>query len=615
MAQRVSPAQIEEIIDKNDIVSVVSEYVKLKRSGSNYLGLCPFHNEKTPSFSVSESKRLFKCFGCGKGGGVVQFIMLAENLDYFGALKYLAERAGITLNLTQREDNDDRQKLKNDVLSLNNRAQQFFREALTRSEAGKAYIARRGLTPETVEKFGIGFAPDDWSQLTNICTTGALAVPQELMVTAGLALRREKGDGCYDRFRNRVMFPIFDEMGKIVAFGGRVMDDSKPKYMNSPETPAYNKGSHLYALNFARKSGSKRVIIVEGYMDAIALHQKGIDWAVASLGTALTQGQARLLKRYFDEVFIGYDSDSAGQNATVRGLEILAAQGLKVNILNLGSVDASVKDPDEFLRKHPPEDFMQVVDKAVSLVEFKIALAAKASPPDSARTLPDFLRQVVKIIAAEPSASVRTLYIDRVAETYDIDSFSLREDVDARIAGGAEITEERAAGAYRRVQYRADNIPDTPPIPDDPGEPAPKAELSPDGERLDRLEKRMLIYLVSNPAEIPQHIDRCRTDFCFEENKKLANKIHLWYINGYAVSREMLLAECSAELASELTDEFEQVGPRATASEIIKNMEKFRFKYEYGVLSDRLKNAGSAAEKSGIMKEINELIVRSRPRK
>ena len=614
MAQRVSPAQIEEIIDKNDIVSVVSEYVKLKRSGSNYLGLCPFHNEKTPSFSVNEGKRLFKCFGCGKGGGVVQFIMLAENLDYLGALKFLAERAGITLNLTQHEDNDDRQKVKNDVLSLNNRAQEFFREALTRSEAGKAYLERRGLTPETVVKFGIGFAPDDWAQLTNTCTTGALAVPQELMVTAGLSLRREKGDGCYDRFRNRVMFPIFDEMGKIVAFGGRVMDDSKPKYLNSPETPAYNKGSHLYALNFARKSGSRRVIIVEGYMDAIALHQKGIDWAVASLGTALTQSQARLLKRYFDEVFIGYDSDSAGQNATVRGLEILAAQGLKVNILDLGSVDKTVKDPDEFLRKHPPEDFMQVVDKAISLVEFKIRLAAAAYPPDSDRTLPDFLRQVVKVIAAEPSSSVRTLYINRVAETYGIDSFSLREDVEARIAGGAELSEERAVNAYRRVKYRGDNPADTAPEPA-AAETTPKPELSADGQRLDRLEKRMLIYLVSNPSEIPQHVDRCRTDFCFEDNKKLANKIHLWYINGYAVNRDMLLAECSAELASELTDEFEQVGPRATADEIIKNIEKFRFKYEYGILSDKLKNAGSAAEKSGIMKELNALIARSRTRK
>ena len=614
MAQRVSPAQIEEIIDKNDIVSVVSEYVKLKRSGSNYTGLCPFHNEKTPSFSVSESKRLFKCFGCGKGGGVVQFIMLAENLDYLGALKFLAERAGITLNFSENNDRDDRQKVKNDVLSLNNRAQQFFREALAWSDAGKAYIAKRGLTPETVVKFGIGFAPDDWSQLTTTCTTGALAVPQELMVTAGLALKREKGDGCYDRFRNRVMFPIFDEMGKIVAFGGRVMDDSKPKYMNSPETPAYNKGSHLYALNFARKSGSKRVIIVEGYMDAIALHQKGIDWSVASLGTSLTQGQARLLKRYFEEVFIGYDSDSAGQDATVRGLEILAAQGLKVYILDLSSVDASVKDPDEFLRKHPPEDFMKVVDNAASLVEFKIALAAKTSPPDSERTLPDFLRQVVKIIAAEPSASVRTLYIDRVSETYGIDSFSLREDVEARIASGAELTDERAVNAYRRVKYRTDNA-SAANEPEPEAAAAQKTELSPDGLRLNKLEKRMLIYLVSNPAEIPKNIDRCRTDFCFEDNKKLANEIHLWYINGYAVSRDMLLAGCSAELASELTDEFEQVGPRATAEEIMKNIERFRFKYEYGVLTEKLKNAGSIAEKSGIMKELNALIARSRPRK
>jgi DNA primase len=605
MAGRIPQSQIEEVIAKNDIVSVVSEYVRLKHSGANYMGLCPFHNEKTPSFSVNENRQIFKCFGCGKGGGVIQFIMLAENLDYIGSVEFLARRADIQLTYEGgRSEEKDALKLKNDILSLNERAQKFFLDGLERSEEAKKYIARRGLTKETVEKFGLGFAPDDWEQLTKTCTYGPLGVPPELMVNAGLSLKRSNGT-CYDRFRNRVMFPIFDEAGRIIAFGGRVMDDSKPKYMNSPETAAYNKGSHLYALNFARKSGSKRVVMVEGYMDAIALHQKGITWAVASLGTALTTGQARLLKRFFDEVIIGYDSDTAGQAATIRGLEILAAQGLRVRILNLATVDGTVKDPDEFLRKHTAEEFMTVVEKSESLVSFKIGIAAKKYPPGNPADLPDFLRQTVKIISSEQSAAVRAIYISQVAGSYGIDENALKQDVEAAVSSGStDLSEERIQGAYRRIQTVRN--------PETTGEEQAVKELTPDGKRLDKLEKRMLIYLADNPLKIPVYIDRCREDFCFEDNKNLANTIHSWYINGYAVNREKLLAGCSAELSSLLTDEFDQVGGRTTADEILKNLKKYRFKYEYGMLSDALKHAKSAEEKSSIIRRLDELIKRSR---
>ncbi len=605
MALRISESQIEEIREKNDIVSVVSEYVSLKRSGSNYQGLCPFHNDKRPSFSVSESRGIFKCFACGKGGNVFHFIMLAENLDFLGSVKFLAERAGVDIKYEGNAEKDDKSKLKNDILSLNERAQAFFRESLKRSDAGKEYVARRGLTPETVEKFGIGFAPDSWDQLTKICTYGPLGVSAEMMEAAGLAKKREKGDGCYDRFRNRVMFPIFDEMGKIVAFGGRVTDNSEPKYLNSPETAAYNKGSHLYALNFARRSGSKRVIIVEGYMDAIALHQKGIDWAVASLGTALTTGQARLLKRYFEEVIIGYDSDSAGQNATVRGLEILQQQGLRVRILKLAVVDPEVKDPDEFLRKHSYDDFMKVVDAAETLVAFKIDLAAASFPPSSEASLPDFLRRVVTVIAAEPSSAVRSVYIGRVAEKYGIDEYSLKQDVEARIAGGTELSKERVKQVYRHVRSGEDNAANT----------DEDAALSEDGKKLDRLEKRMIIFLADNSGEIPVYADDCRDNFRFEENKKLANLLHEWYINGYAVSREKILDDCSPGLASRLTDEFEHVGARTTAEEIRKNIDKFRFRFDYEQLQEKLRRTDDSAEKSVIIKQLNDLLLRERKRK
>ena len=601
MAGFIPREQADEILERNDILSVVQEYVKLKRSGANYTGLCPFHNEKTPSFSVNPAKGIFKCFGCGKGGGAAQFIMAAENLDYNGALQFLAKRAGIEIHYEGGPDVDRQQKLRQDVLALNNRAQQFFKAALKRSAAANSYIERRALSAETVEKFGIGFAPDDWDQLTNICTRGALAVTPELMAQAGLSRKRPNGDGYYDYFRNRLMFPVFDEMGNIVAFGGRVMDDSKPKYLNTSDTAAYSKGHHLYGLNFARKSGQRRVIMVEGYMDCIALHQKGIDWTVASLGTALTQGQARLLKKYFDEVYIGYDSDAAGQNATVRGLDILEAQGLKVRVLRLGTVDPEVKDPDEFLRKHPVEDFMKVLDRAETLVEFKIRLAATENPPSDPVKLPDFLRKVVRIIAREPSASVRSIFIADVAENYGVDQTALTQDVDNAVNGGEELSSERVKTVYRRVKTNsAANSEEKLP------------ELSQNGKTLDRLEKRLLVYMTDDPKRITELAPQAEEKFVFESNKSVANKLQIWYIEGYAVTREALLNECGPDEAGVYTDEFEFVGVQTKAGEIIDALKKCRFKYLYEQLSHKLGSTSDAKEKASVMKELSELIRSSR---
>jgi len=601
MAGRIPREQVDEILERNDILSVVKEYVNLKRAGANYTGLCPFHNEKTPSFSVNPAKRIFKCFGCGKGGGVAQFIMEAENLDYTGALLFLAKRAGIEVRYEGGAEVDRQQKLRQDVLALNTRAQKFFKETLKKSETAQKYIEKRALSPETVEKFGLGFAPDDWAQLTNICTRGALAVPPELMAQAGLSRKRPNGEGYYDYFRNRLMFPVFDEMGNVVAFGGRVMDDSKPKYLNTSDTAAYNKGNHLYGLNFARKSGQRRVIMVEGYMDCIALHQKGIDWAVASLGTALTQGQARLLKKYFDEVYIGYDSDAAGQNATVRGLDILEAQGLKVRVLRLGVVDPDVKDPDEFLRKHPVEDFMEVLDKAETLVDFKIRLAAAKNPPSDPLKLPDFLRQVVKVIAREPSASVRALYVANVAENYGVDQTALGQDVDNAVNGGEVITAERVNTAYRRIKSRETADPE-----------ARTAEPSQNAKTLDRLEKRLLVYMADDPKRIPSLAPQAEEKFTFEGNIAVAKKLQIWYTEGYAITRDALLVECGSDEAGIYAEEFELVGAQTKADEILEALKKCRFKYLYEQLSDKLSRATGAGEKASIMKELSELIRSSR---
>lgn len=279
----------------------------------------PFSQKKTPSFSVLTDRQIFKCFGCGKGGNVVHFIQMAEGLEYWDAVEFLGDKLGIKLERNKGNNSTDQSKMRQDVMAINKEAARFFFSQLTQSREGISNILPKGIFPETVKSFGLGFAKDDFHAL--IDHFKARDVSEKMLVTAGLVIPT-KNDGYCDKFRNKVMFPIFDVLGNVVAFGGRVLDDSKPKYINSPETPVYTKGRHLYGLNFARKAESKRVIIVEGYMDCIALHQHGIKWVVAALGTALTMDQARLLKKYYDEVITCFDADSAGQTAALRGLDI-----------------------------------------------------------------------------------------------------------------------------------------------------------------------------------------------------------------------------------------------------------------------------------------------------
>jgi len=323
---------IEEVRLRNDIVEVVSGYVKLERKGRSYWGLCPFHSEKTPSFSVEPNKQFFYCFGCNKGGSVIQFIMNIENLEFVDALKLLAERAGITLPESEDPKERERAQRRKRILELNRLAARFYFNNLVGENGLEArnYLQRRGLTEKTVRKFGLGYSPTGWDELTRMLLENKF--PEDLLLDSGLSIRAKSGE-LIDRFRGRIMFPIFDIRGNIIGFGGRVLDGSMPKYMNSPDTPLYNKSRELYGLNYARMSSSKKLLIVEGYMDVISLHQAGIDYAVASLGTALTKMQGWILKKYSEEVIIAYDSDAAGQAATLRGLEILEEAGCNVKVL------------------------------------------------------------------------------------------------------------------------------------------------------------------------------------------------------------------------------------------------------------------------------------------
>eukprot|EP00831_Metopus_contortus_P025097 TRINITY_DN21722_c0_g1_i4.p1 TRINITY_DN21722_c0_g1~~TRINITY_DN21722_c0_g1_i4.p1 ORF type:complete len:470 (-),score=70.89 TRINITY_DN21722_c0_g1_i4:51-1460(-) len=347
---------IEKIKEQSDIVEIISEEVRLEKRGRNYIGLCPFHNDKNPSFTVSQDKQIYKCFSCGEAGNVLTFVMKYKKLNFLEAIKYLADKANIPLDVGSKENSIVSVK-KQLIYKINVEAARYFFMNLQKINHMKDYFFNRGIKEETIKRFGLGYSLDNWNNLLKFLKSKGYK--DDIILQSGLVIKSEKKGNLYDRFRNRVMFPVFNVKGDVIGFGGRVLDDSKPKYLNSPETVVFKKGINLYGLNFAVKNNLKEdyIIIVEGYMDLIALHQAGITNVVASLGTALTINQARLLKRYVNKVIISYDADIAGQTATLRGLEILRNAGFDVKVLTV----PEGKDPDEFVRNNGKEAFLRLI--------------------------------------------------------------------------------------------------------------------------------------------------------------------------------------------------------------------------------------------------------------
>lgn len=360
---------IEEIKARCDIASVIGDYIKIQPSGQNYKALCPFHVEKTPSFHISTSKQVYKCFGCGEGGDVINFVMKMENLDFMDAVRMLATRCGIDINLNIDEDTKRKIELTKKYQDIHTQAARFYFSNLVKTKnRGYDYLRNRGLDDKTIKKFGLGFAKDSWSDLMDYLIEKKGYSKEELL-ECGLISKSTKVDKYYDKFRNRVIFPIFDYRGNVIGFGGRVLDDSLPKYLNSPDTLIFNKRHNLYGLNFARKNLSNRtVILVEGYMDLISLYQYGIPIAVATLGTALTSQQAHLIKRYADNVVISYDSDGPGVKASLRAIDILTEAGLSAKVLDL----KDAKDPDEYVRKYGTSGYKKAILDAIPRIKFKI---------------------------------------------------------------------------------------------------------------------------------------------------------------------------------------------------------------------------------------------------
>lgn len=439
---------LDELVARSDIVDIVQRYVPLKKSGSNYFGLCPFHNEKSPSFSVSPDKQIFHCFGCGEGGGVIQFIMKIEGLPFLDAVRLLADRAGMQMPSDQ-EQSDEQRRARERMLAMNRETARYFHGLLQRGAEAQAYFARRGLSKRTVTNFGLGWAENSWDGLLKHLT-GLGYRPAEIE-KAGLAVRGGSG-GLYDRFRGRVMFPIIDVRGNVIGFGGRVLDDSKPKYLNSPDTPVFHKNRNLFAMNIAKKSKQGRLILAEGYMDVIALHQAGFDCAVASLGTSLTEEQARLMTRYAKEVVICYDSDEAGQKAAQRAIDILNRAGMEVRVLRI----PGAKDPDEYIRENGSEAFGLLLKKPQTDGEYRIAqLAAKFDlTQDDGRIA--FLKAAVTVLAAMPNRIEREIYTRTAAHLAGLSESAVLAEVDRAAARSSrrrrQETERKALQPLRQVQ-------------------------------------------------------------------------------------------------------------------------------------------------------------------
>ena len=412
---------IDELLARNPIEEVVGRHVTLRRSGANMFGLCPFHGEKTASFSVAPDKGIYYCFGCHKGGGAINFVMEMEGLTYPDAVRALASRCG--MEVPEDEQYQSRYRQQERLWALCKEAARYFHTQLY-AEAGAqglAYAQKRGMSKSTLTTFGIGFAPDSWNGL--IMAMKAKGYTEQELKDAGLV--SEKGGRIYDRFRNRLMFPIIDVRGNIIGFGGRVMDDSTPKYLNSPETVIFNKRKNLFALNLARKSKLGYLILVEGYMDAIALHQYGFDCAVASLGTSLTEEHATLISRYVEQVVLIYDGDEAGQRATKRAIPILEKAGIRVKVLQM----KDAKDPDEFLKKFGADKFKLLLEESSNRVEYQLnAIARKYDlRVDDQRIR--FVQEAAELICTLDSSVKREIYSGRVAQAAQITEESMKLEV------------------------------------------------------------------------------------------------------------------------------------------------------------------------------------------
>ena len=463
---RYSDEIIEEVRQNNDIVDIISQYVHLTRKGRNYFGLCPFHSEKSPSFSVSPDRQIFHCFGCGVGGNVYTFLMKIEGITFKEALEQLAERANIQLPKLENNADTAREELKAKVYKVNEFTAEFYHQNLYKptSKIGQAYVKKRKMNNETLEAYRIGFS-GKFDELYKALK--AQGFGEKEILESGLVNKNDNGT-YIDRYRNRLMFPICDVRGKVIAFGGRRLDDSKikdpkfpqPKYINSPENVVYSKGRHLFGLNVAKKDSAKKLVIVEGYIDVISLHQRGVTNVVGALGTALTEQQGWLLRKSTEQVILGFDADGAGQTAIARSMEILQKMGCDMRVLQI----EGAKDPDEYIVKFGEGRFRLAMDNAISLVEFKVKNLKKDLNLENTGDKIKFLNEIAKILSKVENTMEREIYIEKIAQGYNISKEAIYAEVNKLIYNN---TKEDKVLQSREIKPVRENIKNTTEIDED----------------------------------------------------------------------------------------------------------------------------------------------------
>lgn len=587
---RYSDELIEEIRSNNDIVDVISQYVTLKRSGRNFFGLCPFHKEKSPSFAVSPDKQIFHCFGCGAGGNVIHFVSKVENINFKETLELLAERARIELPTLENAEDEKVTRLKSKVYEINQIAAEFYHENLYNpsSKLAQEYIKKRKLDNNTLKAFLIGYA-GNFDELYRILKEKGYT--EEEMLASSLIKKTPEGK-FMDSFRKRLMFPIQDVRNKVIAFGGRVLDDSKPKYINSPENIVYSKGRHLFGLNVAKRHDTKQIIIVEGYMDAISLYQRGITNVVASLGTALTEAQGRLLRRNSEKVILGYDADGAGQNAILRGMDILQNMGCDLRVLQI----EGAKDPDEYVVKFGPERFLKCVENSISLVEFKVKILKRDLNLEVTNDKIKFLNEIAKVLAKVSNQMEREIYIDKLSKDYKISKEAIQAEINKLMYVGSRDTKKL------EKQVRTVNV-------------SKKEEMLEVSEAVTKREN-MVIYLLINETE--KTYSRLKNTIFPENfqnilNKEILKKLYEELEKGNSNTNQVLNQFEEENIISHLTEimayDFEINDVDKAVEDLLYTYEKEKLVQRRNELVKQIEE-GSSENKDQLEKELNEVFLK-----
>ena len=588
---RYSEELIDEIRNSNDIVDIISQYVILKRSGRNFFGLCPFHKEKTPSFSVSPDKQIFHCFGCGAGGNVIHFISKIENVDFKESLEILADRAGIKLPTLENNVDSKRLELKEKVYEINKLVAMYYHETLYKPQAKPAqeYVKKRKLDNKALKEFCIGYA-ENANVLYKLLKEKGFT--EEEILASDLVIK--KGNNYVDRFKNRLIFPIQDIRNRFIAFGGRVLDNSLPKYINSPENIVYSKARNLYGLNVAKNTKTRKLIIVEGYMDTVSLHQRGIDNVVASCGTALTEAQGRLLRKYAEKVIISYDSDSAGQAATLRGLEILNNLGCDIRILQM----EGAKDPDEYVIKYGNGRFNDLVENAISLVEFKIKVLKKGLNIENKNDKIKFMNEIAKILGGVDNKIEQEIYIDKISSDYNISKEAIYAQINKN-----EYSNNKGAKILESSSIRKPTI------------KRQEKEINPE---LEKRENIIISLLIDGGEEVYNKIKDIinPNDFKSEANQKIMRRLYEEFEKGNSNINSLVDMFADDEqvvnaLTGIMADDYEIEDNKKALDDVINNYQKEKLMARRNEIIQSLNNANLDKEKaSELEKELHTLIIK-----